>query len=138
VEKKCTNTPFLTLMQTSKAIHERIKTEMVKNKLSITEFSVLEVLYHQGKQTIQQIAKSILISSGSMTYVIDKLEQRDLLSRVACPDDRRVIHVVLTDKGTEWMDQIMPEYHELVNGMFSSLNEQERETLVQLLKDIKV
>jgi len=51
-------------MQTSKAIHERIKTEMVKNKLSITEFSVLEVLYHQGKQTIQQIAKSILISSG--------------------------------------------------------------------------
>lgn len=138
MEKKCTNTPFLTLMQTSKAIHERIKTEMVKNKLSITEFSVLEVLYHQGKQTIQQIAKSILISSGSMTYVIDKLEQRDLLSRVACPDDRRMIHVVLTDKGTEMMGQIMPHYHDLVNGMFGSLNEQERETLVQLLKDIKV
>jgi len=73
-----------------------------------------------------------------MTYVIDKLEQRDLLSRVACPDDRRMIHVVLTDKGTEMMGQIMPHYHDLVNGMFGSLNEQERETLVQLLKDIKV
>ncbi len=45
MERKCNNLPFLILMQTSKAIHERIKDEMVKNKLGITEFSVLEVLY---------------------------------------------------------------------------------------------
>ncbi|MDR4947491.1 MarR family winged helix-turn-helix transcriptional regulator [Neobacillus cucumis] len=86
MERKCSNLPFLLLMQTSKVIHERIKEEMAKNKLGITEFSVLEVLYRKEKQTIQQIGKSILISSGSMTYVIDKLEQRSLLSRHACPD----------------------------------------------------
>ena len=74
---------------------------MIKNKLSITEFSVLEVLYQKGKQTIQQIGNSILISSGSMTYVIDKLEQKGLLNRNACPDDRRVIHVTLTDDGID-------------------------------------
>ena len=80
MERKCTNLSFLVLMQTSKAIHERIKEEMAKNKLNITEFSVLEVLYQKGKQTIQQVGNRILISSGSMTYVIDKLEQRGLLS----------------------------------------------------------
>ncbi|WP_258235416.1 MarR family transcriptional regulator [Bacillus atrophaeus] len=54
-----------------------MKEEITKSKLNITEFSVLEVLYQRGKQTIQQIRKNILISSSSMTYIIDNL----LLSR---------------------------------------------------------
>jgi MarR family 2-MHQ and catechol resistance regulon transcriptional repressor len=137
MERKCSNLPFLLLMQTSKAIHERIKEEMAKNKLGITEFSVLEVLYQKGKQTIQQIGNCILVSSGSMTYVIDKLEQRGLLSRNACPEDRRMIHVRLTDNGNELMNDIMPKYHELVDDMFDSLNSDEAETLVNLMKKVR-
>jgi MarR family 2-MHQ and catechol resistance regulon transcriptional repressor len=124
-------------MQTSKFIHDRIKEEMTNNKLSITEFSVLEVLYQKGKQTIQQIGNCILVSSGSMTYVIDKLEQRGLLRRSACLNDRRVIHVTLTDEANELMNEIMPKYHEFVNQMFDSLDSDEAETLVQLLKKVR-
>ncbi|WP_430743256.1 MarR family winged helix-turn-helix transcriptional regulator [Bacillus atrophaeus] len=69
-------------MKTSKVVHERIKEEITKSKLNITEFSVLEVLYQRGKQTIQQIRKNILISSSSMTYIIDSLEQRGLLALI--------------------------------------------------------
>jgi MarR family 2-MHQ and catechol resistance regulon transcriptional repressor len=123
-------------MKTSKAVQERIRQEMSENNLTITEFSVLEVLYHKGKQTIQQIGHSILISSGSMTYVIDKLEHRGLLNRSACPDDRRVIHVTLTDSGKEMMETIMPKHHELVDYMLGSLNNDEAENLVHLLKKI--
>jgi MarR family transcriptional regulator, 2-MHQ and catechol-resistance regulon repressor len=137
MEKKCTNLPFLNLMQTSKAIYDRIKEEIAKYKVGITEFSVLEVLYQKGKQTIQQIGNCILISSGSMTYVIDKLEQRGLLSRNACPDDRRVIHVILTDDGNEMMNEIMPKYREFVHHMFDSLDSNEAETLVKLLKKVR-
>jgi MarR family transcriptional regulator, 2-MHQ and catechol-resistance regulon repressor len=137
MEKKCTNLPFLLLMQTSKAVHDRIKEEMSKNKLNITEFSVLEVLYHKGKQTIQQIGNCILISSGSMTYVIDKLEQKGLLNRSDCPSDRRAIHVSLTEDGNEFMDKIMPKYHQVVDDMFDSLDSEEAETLVHLLKKVR-
>jgi MarR family 2-MHQ and catechol resistance regulon transcriptional repressor len=137
MERKCDNLPFLILMQTSKAIYDRIKEQMAKSELSITEFSVLEVLYQKRKQTIQQIGNCILISSGSMTYVIDKLEQRGLLSRNACPDDRRVIHVTLTNDGNRLMNEIMPKYHEFVHHMFDSLNSDEAETLVQLLKKVR-
>ena len=136
MEGKCKNEPFLVLMQTSKAIQERMRVEISKNKLSITEFSVLEVLYHKGKQTIQQIGNSILISSGSMTYVIDKLEQKDLLNRNDCPNDRRVIHVTLTDDGINLMKKIMPKHHELVNYMFGSLNNDDVQILVKLLKKV--
>ena len=136
MERKCTNQPFLVLMQTSKAIQERIRMEMMKNKLNITEFSVLESLYQRGKQTIQQIGQSILISSGSMTYVIDKLEQKGLLKRNACPNDRRAIHVTLTDDGENLMKKMMPEHEELVDYMFGSLNDDEAETIVKLLNKV--
>ncbi|WP_353616538.1 MarR family transcriptional regulator [Bacillus sp. AFS029533] len=137
LEKKCKHLPFLLLMQTSKAIHDRIKDEMAKYNLSITEFSVLEVLYQKEKQTIQQIGNSILVSSGSMTYVIDKLEQRELLCRIPCPDDRRVIHVILTDEGNELMNEIMPKYNDFINNMFDSLDFNETDTFVKLLKKVR-
>jgi MarR family 2-MHQ and catechol resistance regulon transcriptional repressor len=110
---------------------------MSANKLSITEFSVLEVLHQKGMQTIQQVGQSILISSGSMTYVIDKLEQKDLLERRACPTDRRAIHLALTDGGMDLMGEIMPRHQRLIDGMFESLTEEEREIIVALLNKIK-
>jgi MarR family transcriptional regulator, 2-MHQ and catechol-resistance regulon repressor len=136
MKRECTNQPFLELMHTSKVIQERIRDEMSKNNLSITEFSVLEVLYHYEKQTIQQIGNSILISSGSMTYVIDKLEQKGLLNRLPCPDDRRVIHVTLTDAGIVLMEKVMPKHQELVDDIFGSLNPDEAQIIVNLLKKI--
>lgn len=137
MESKCTNKPFLILMQTSRAIQERIRDDMAKNNLSITEFSVLEVLFHKGKQTIQQVGSSILISSGSMTYVIDKLEQKNLLKRNACPDDRRAIHVTLTEEGMELLNKVMPKHEDFVEYAFNSLDSSEAETLVRLLKKLK-
>ncbi|QIZ09203.1 MarR family transcriptional regulator [Priestia megaterium] len=136
MKRECTNQPFLELMHTSKVIQERIRDEMAKNNLSITEFSVLEVLYHNEKQTIQQIGNSILISSGSMTYVIDKLEQKVLLNRLPCTDDRRVIHVTLTDAGIDLMEKIMSKHQELVDDIFGALNPDEAQIIVNLLKKI--
>ncbi|WP_077212083.1 MarR family winged helix-turn-helix transcriptional regulator [Bacillus dakarensis] len=136
MQGKCSNQPYLLLMQTSKAIQERIKTELVPYKLNLTEFSVLEVLHLKGTQTIQQVGHSILISSGSMTYVIDKLEQRGLLERKACPNDRRAIHVLLTEDGTNLMTELMPMHQELVDDMFSDLDHEEAETIVKLLEKV--
>jgi MarR family 2-MHQ and catechol resistance regulon transcriptional repressor len=72
-----------------------------------------------------------------MTYVIDKLEQRGLLNRDACPDDRRVIHVTLTIDGNDLMEKIMPKHQELVDYMLGSLNNDEAESLVNLLNKVR-
>ena len=136
MERKCTNQPFLLLMQTSNAIQERIRDEMFKHKLSITEFSVLEVLFYQGKQTIQQIGNRTLISSGSMTYVIDKLEQKGILKRNDCREDRRVIHITLTAEGMKMMENIMPQYKDMVDSFFGVLTGEESQLLVNSLKKV--
>lgn len=61
-----------------------------------TEFAVLELLYHKGQQPLQQIGGKILLASGSITYVVDKLEKKGFLERVACPNDRRVTYAAIT------------------------------------------
>jgi MarR family 2-MHQ and catechol resistance regulon transcriptional repressor len=138
MHNKCSNKPYLALMQTAKAVQERMKLELAKDGLSITEFSVLEVLYLKERQTIQQIGSSILITSGSMTYVIDKLEQRGLLKRSGCPNDRRAIYVALTEQGMNVMKQIMPKHQRLTNDFFASLNPDEADTFIQLLEKVKM
>ncbi|WP_428910488.1 MarR family winged helix-turn-helix transcriptional regulator [Niallia sp. Krafla_26] len=137
MERQCKSEPFKILMETSKQIQDQIKLEISKNDLNITEFSVLETLYHKGRQTIHQIGKNILISSGSMTYVIDKLEKKGYLKRTGCPDDRRAIFITLTPSGEELMNNIMPEYQTFINKMFDSLNHEEAESLVRLLQKVK-
>lgn len=136
MQGKCSNQPYLLLMLTAKALQEKIKMELVQYKLNLTEFSVLEVLHLKGTQTIHQVGQSVLISSGSMTYVIDKLEQRGLLERKACPNDRRAIHVSLTGNGTDLMTKLMPMHQELVENIFSELDTEEAKTIVKLLEKV--
>ncbi|MFB6467849.1 MarR family winged helix-turn-helix transcriptional regulator [Cytobacillus sp. Hz8] len=134
----CNNLPFFFLMESSKAIQERMKMELTEFSLNLTEFSVLEVLYHKDKQTIQQIVNHVLISSGSMTYVIDKLEQRGLLNRMSCPDDRRAIHIALTNGGQQLMEKIMPKHWKFVNDLFEPFNEEKKTIFIDMLKKIKM
>ena len=137
MERKSTKQPFLLLMQTTKAIQEKIRDEMSKNKLSITEFSVLEVLFYLGKQTIQQIGTRILISSGSMTYVIDKLEQKGIIKRNDCKEDRRVIHITLTPEGMDMMENIMPKYQDMVDSFFEDLTEDDSELMIHFFNKVR-
>ncbi|WP_081772862.1 MarR family winged helix-turn-helix transcriptional regulator [Bacillus sp. EB01] len=136
MERRFPNQPFIVLMKTAKGIHEKVREQMLMYKLNVTEFSVLEVLYQKGTLTIQQICQNVLISSGSMTYVIDKLEKRGLLKRNACPNDRRAIHISLTQDGLNLMDTIMPKYLDMVDGLFEALDHEEAETFLKLLKKV--
>lgn len=101
-----------------------------------TAFAVLEVLYLKGPQPIQQIGAKLLLQSGNVTYVIDKLEQTGLLRRHPCPKDRRVIHAELTEEGQAVMDSIYPEHAEALRRALSGLTEEEKKLTIHLLKKL--
>ena len=71
--------------------------------LNISEFGVLEMLYHKGDQPVQKVAEKILVTSGTITYVINKLEKKELVVRRKCEKDKRVFYVSLTEKGKEFI-----------------------------------
>ncbi len=127
---------FIVLSRSYKAINEQANKSIAEKGLNPTEFAVLELLYHKGDQPLQQIGGKILLASGSITYVVDKLEQKGLLKRVACPNDRRVTFAQITDEGKQFINEIFPEHAQRINDMMSALTEEEKLTAIELLKKL--
>ncbi|MBS5885813.1 MAG: MarR family transcriptional regulator [Clostridium sp.] len=109
--------------------------------LNISEFGVLEMLYHKGDQPVQKVAEKILVTSGTITYVINKLEKKELVVRRKCEKDKRVFYVSLTEKGKEFISDIFPKHKEFLDNLFSGLNENTKrelvDNLIQLRKILK-
>lgn len=127
---------FIVLSRAYKAINEHVNKVIQANGLNPTEFAVLELLYHKGAQPMQQIGGKILLASGSITYVVDKLEQKGMLRRIACPKDRRVTHAQITEDGKKFIQDIFPEHAEQINKLMSALNEEEKIEAIDLLKKL--
>lgn len=124
------------ILRASRAIQEVNKKDIAAYGLNQTEFAVMELLYHKGDQPIQIIGKKILITSGSITYVVDKLEQKEYVFRKACPKDRRVTYAVLTNKGKTLMDRIFPQHERKLEEIFEQLDDDDITLTIELLKKI--
>ncbi|MDN3014959.1 MarR family transcriptional regulator [Paenibacillus sp. BSR1-1] len=129
---------FIVLSRAYKAINEHVNKVIQANGLNPTEFAVLELLYHKGDQPMQQIGGKILLASGSITYVVDKLEQKGLLKRIACPTDRRVTYAQITDEGKKFIQDIFPEHAQQIDKLMSSLSGEEKLQAIELLKKLGI
>jgi MarR family 2-MHQ and catechol resistance regulon transcriptional repressor len=127
---------FIVLSRAHRAFNDVVNKHISTFKLNPTEFAVLELLYHKGDQPLQQIGGKILLASGSITYVVDKLEQKGLLARKACPKDRRVTHAQITDKGKQLIEEIFPPHEERINEIVSVLTDEEKGMVTELLKKV--
>ncbi|MFE8703563.1 MarR family winged helix-turn-helix transcriptional regulator [Cytobacillus sp. FJAT-54145] len=127
---------FIVLSRAYRAVNEHVNKLIQTYGLNPTEFAVLELLYHKGDQPLQQIGGKILLASGSITYVVDKLENKGYLQRTACPNDRRVTYAQITDKGKQFIEEIFPEHEKRIHELMSELTEDEKNTSITLLKKL--
>jgi MarR family transcriptional regulator, 2-MHQ and catechol-resistance regulon repressor len=127
---------FIVLSRAYRAVNEHVNKRIQRYGLNPTEFAVLELLFHKGDQPLQQIGGKILLASGSMTYVIDKLEKKDYIRRVACAEDRRVTFAQITENGKKLIEQVFPTHHNEIDQLMSVLSEEEKDTAIELLKKI--
>lgn len=127
---------FIVLSRAFRAINEEVNKVIQQKGLNPTEFAVLELLYHKGEQPLQKIGGKILLASGSITYVVDKLEQKGLLKRVGCPNDRRVTYAHVTESGKEMIEDIFPEHSRRIDDMMAVLSPEEKQTAIELLKKL--
>lgn len=127
---------FVVLTKSSKAIQERIKKDINNYGMYNSEFAVLEALYSKGKQTVRQISDAVLINSGSITYVMDKLEAKGLLERTDCKEDRRVVYIQMTEEGKQFMEETFPKHQQVIENFFQDITDNEKKVLIELLKRV--
>lgn len=124
---------FIQLIQASNKLEKIVRQDVTQYQLNITEFAVMELLFHKGKQTIQVIKEKILIASSSTTYVIDQLEKKGFVTRQTNINDKRVTFVLLTERGTLLMKEIFPKHAKTITDSMSCLEPNELEQLLKLL-----
>ena len=127
---------FVVLTRAEASVAEHARRDIARHKLSVSEFAVLELLYHKGAQPLGEIAGRILLTTGSVTYVIDQLEKQELVQRIPCPTDRRVCYADLTEKGQERIQEIFPAHAERIRLAVAGLTAEEQETATALLKKL--
>ena len=125
---------WIVLNRAIRSIEATLQRQIASHDLSMTEFAVLEVLYHKGPLPIGELGDRVLLTSGSMTYVVDKLVRRGLIGREACKDDRRVTYAVLTEEGRKRIDVVFPEHAELIRTLMNGLEQREQERATELIK----
>lgn len=125
-----------TILRASSSVERVVKEDMISYGLNATEFTVMEYLYNKGKQPIQMIGKKILLASSSITYVIDRLEEKGLVQRVADIKDRRVTFAELTKEGYSKMEDIFPKHAQTIEKVFKNLSDSDLNKLRTLLKEV--
>jgi MarR family transcriptional regulator, 2-MHQ and catechol-resistance regulon repressor len=109
---------------------------IASSELGRSDFAVLEILLHKGSLPVNTIGRQVMLTSGSITTAVDRLEEKQLVRRQACPNDRRVTYVTLTTTGRTLIRQVFKIHANRLEIAFEPLSETERSTLATLLKKL--
>jgi len=103
--------------------------------ISSQQFNILRILRGAGESLkVQTIKDRMLERSPNATRLMDKLCDKDLIERIACPGDRRVVHIAITNNGLDLLNEIAKEMNE---DYLENLTEDEANTLSDLLDKIR-
>ena len=131
--KELLNT-VITLTQVNGYFTKVLNENISKFGLNLTDFSVLDLLFQKGEQTTQKIGEKMLITSGSITYIVNKLEKMELICRNKSKTDKRITYIKLTKKGRETIFELLPLQIEKINEIFSDFSREDLINLNHLLK----
>ena len=126
----------LVLWKAAKAVEEVDKASIDQTGLGLSDFTIMEALLHKGPLPINQIGEKVLLTSGSMTAAVNRMERKGLVKRIQDPSDGRCFYVNLTKKGRNTIKTAYAKHEKNLEKICSVLSEKERNELVRLLKKI--
>lgn len=101
-----------------------------------SDFGVLEALLHKGPLPVKALGEKVLLTSGSMTAAIDRLERRGWVARGDDPQDRRIRIVRLTPEGRKTIQALFRSHERDMELAASGLSKSERAELLGLLRKL--
>lgn len=129
---------YIKLTRATESVNQRVNRHLNDHNLTVSQFGVLEALYHLGPMPVGRLAEKILRSSANLTLVVDNLVKRGLAERERRPDDRRTVEISLTDDGRDLITAILPDHVAGVVSAFDVLSSEEQSVLAALCKRLGI
>lgn len=127
---------YIVLSRAHLAVERHSQLDIARHGLSQGEFAIMEVLYHKGPLLLGEVQRKILVSSGGVTYLVDRLEADGLVERRECETDRRARYAALTRKGAKFMKKIFPDHASALERAVSGLSSAEKRQAIGLLRKL--
>jgi MarR family 2-MHQ and catechol resistance regulon transcriptional repressor len=127
---------WLVLWKTARAVEICAHRSIQAMGLGVSDFAVMEALLHKGSLPVNVIGSKVLLTSSSMTAAVDRLEAQGLVERHDDPSDRRARLVSLTKKGARMISTAFRLHAKDMELLMAPLEEEERTTLVLLLRKL--
>jgi MarR family 2-MHQ and catechol resistance regulon transcriptional repressor len=127
---------FIVLSRAMNSVNAHLEWHPDQNELTITEFGILEALLHKGRLLQGEVQQKILLTSGGVTYTIDRLVEKGLVERQECPGDRRAKYAALTPKGQTLIKRLFQVQAERIEEMMSVLSAREQDEAIGALRKL--
>jgi MarR family 2-MHQ and catechol resistance regulon transcriptional repressor len=118
------------------AISRHVTADVARHGLTASEFGILEALYHKGPLLLGDLQKKILVTSGGVTYLVDRLAAKGLITRESFPGDKRSRFAVLTPEGSALIKQIFPGHAKRLAKVLGTLTPKEQKRLAGMLRTL--
>ena len=125
------------LQKAVKSINNKIGKDFREKGITVSQFSVLDVLYTKGEMRVCELIEKALSTSGNITVVIKNMEQKGWLYKKTCPTDKRAFLVGLTDEGKKLFESLLPEHRNEIKNTYSILSSEEKQELIRILRKFK-
>jgi MarR family 2-MHQ and catechol resistance regulon transcriptional repressor len=128
---------WLALWRATRGIETHARQSVESDGLCLSDFAVLEALLHQGPQSIGELGRRVLLTSGSITTSIDRLERDRLVRRTQATEDRRSRIVHLTTSGEALIRARFAAHERDMERPFEALSAAELRALVRILAKLR-
>lgn len=129
---------LLAFRRVGAAIKGRFHAALVQHGLTFPQWMVLKALRRKGRMTAREIAQSLEVTPANVTGILDRLEESRLVKRTRSEEDRRVVHVALTRKGLEKVDEITGLGSRVLESLFEGWSPREHADFRRLLSRVQL
>jgi MarR family 2-MHQ and catechol resistance regulon transcriptional repressor len=125
---------WVVLSRAQSAVAAHVAADVQRHGLTLTEFAILEALYHRGAMLLGEVQRRILVSSGGITFLVDRLVAKGLVERQQCASDRRARYAALTADGEALLARIFPGHAAAIERAVGTLAPAEQQVAIGLLR----
>lgn len=126
----------LVLWRAAKAVEDVAYRSIEATGWCRSDFAVLEGLLHKGEMPVNTLGKRVLLTSGSITTAVDRLEERGLVLRRQSPEDGRVCLVRLSAKGKRAIEKAFAEHQRTLAVAMSNIPRKKKTELIDALRSL--